>query len=142
MKFSILSIIAAFSMIAFTPISNAAPVVGEMAPDFKAVDSNGVEHSLGDFKGKTVVLEWTNHECPYVIKHYSVGNMQKLQKEATDKGAIWLSIRSSAEGKQGFVNGKQANAVAIEKGAHATAQILDPKGELGKLYEAKTTRSL
>lgn len=129
----------AFAFMAIIPASNAAPTVGEPAPDFVGVDSNGVEHNLSDFKGKTVVLEWTNHECPYVVKHYSGGNMQKLQEKATDKDVVWLSIHSSAEGKQGHVNGEQANAVAKEQGSNATAHILDASGEIGRLYDAKTT---
>jgi len=136
---SLFTLIAAFAVIAFSPTANAAPKVGEMAPNFTATDSNGVEHNLTDFKGKTVVLEWTNHECPYVVKHYSVNNMQTLQKEATDMGVVWLSIHSSAEGKQGHVDGDKANMVAKEQGAHATAQLLDAEGKIGKLYEAKTT---
>ncbi|MAZ75870.1 MAG: thioredoxin family protein [Micavibrio sp.] len=138
MKLTFLTALAAIAFI-FTPSVNAAPVVGEMAPDFTATDSNGKTHSLSDFKGKTVVLEWTNHECPYVIKHYSVGNMQKIQKEATDKDVVWLSIHSSAKGKQGHVTGDQANEIAKEQGANATAHLLDESGEIGTLYEAKTT---
>lgn len=136
---SILTLIAAFAFIAFAPSAHAAPQAGDMAPDFTATDSNGVEHKLSDFKGKTVVLEWTNNECPYVVKHYSVGNMQKLQKEATDKGVVWLAIHSSAEGKQGHVTAEQANAIAAEQGANATAHLLDASGDIGRLYDAKTT---
>lgn len=117
----------------------AAPVVGEAAPVFTGTDTNGVEHTLSDFKGKTVILEWTNHECPYVVKHYDSGNMQKLQKEATDAGAVWVSIVSSAEGKQGAVDAATANQIMVDKGANATAKILDPSGEIGKMYDAKTT---
>lgn len=138
MKMTFLTALA-FAFVAIMPTANAAPAVGEPAPDFVGVDSNGVEHNLSDFKGKTVVLEWTNHECPYVVKHYSVGNMQKLQKDATEKDVVWLSIHSSAEGKQGHVDGEKANMVAKEKGAHATAHILDASGEIGRLYDAKTT---
>lgn len=138
MKLTFLSALAAVAMI-FSPNAQAAPVVGEMAPEFTAVDSDGNTHNLSDFRGKTVVLEWTNHECPFVVKHYSVGNMQKLQKEATDKGVVWLSIHSSAEGKQGHVNSEEAKAVAKEQGANVTAQLLDGSGEIGRLYDAKTT---
>lgn len=122
-----------------TTASIAAPVVGEPAPAFKGMDTNGVQHELSDFLGKTVVLEWTNHECPYVKKHYDGGNMQALQKEATDSGVVWLSIASSAPGKQGHVDGATANHVMKEVGAHPTARIQDPSGTIGKLYEAKTT---
>jgi len=142
MKLKLLSALAAIAAIALfmSPQSNAAaPAVGQPAPEFTAVDSNGTSHNLSDFRGKTVVLEWTNHECPYVVKHYSVGNMQKLQKEATDAGVVWLSIHSSAEGKQGHVDGDKANMVAKEQGSNATAQLMDASGEIGKLYDAKTT---
>lgn len=117
----------------------AAPVVGEKAPVFTGTDTKGVGHTLSDFQGKTVILEWTNHECPYVIKHYESGNMQSLQKEATEAGAVWLSIASSAEGKQGFTTPEEAEALIDEKGAMATARLLDPSGEIGKMYDAKTT---
>lgn len=123
----------------FAPLANAAPVVGEPAPEFTAVDTNGVEHNLSDFRGKNVVLEWSNHECPFVVKHYEPGNMQKLQAAATENGAVWLTIVSSAEGKQGAVSATEANQIMEEVGAKSTARILDPSGEIGKLYDAKTT---
>lgn len=133
-----LTIFSAFAIFAALP-AFAAPEVGQSAPVFTGVDSNGVEHSLSDFKGKTVVLEWTNHQCPYVIKHYESGNMQKLQKAAKEDGVVWISIVSSAEGKQGHVTAEEANAVKAETNSMATAKILDPSGEIGKLYDAKTT---
>ena len=117
----------------------ASPPVGELAPEFTAVDSNGVSHNLSDFRGKIVVLEWTNHECPFVIKHYDTNNMQALQKAHTDNDGIWLRIVSSAEGKQGFVTGEQANQIAQDQNAAATATLLDASGDVGRLYEAKTT---
>jgi len=101
--------------------------------------SRNVEHSLSDFKGKNVVLEWSNHECPFVVKHYEPGNMQKIQKQATEDGAVWLTIVSSAEGKQGNVTAEEANQIMDEMGANSTARILDPSGAIGKLYGAKTT---
>ncbi len=112
--------------------------IGEKAPIFTATDSNGVEHTLSDFLGKTVVLEWTNHECPFVKKHYDSGNMQALQVEAGDD-VIWLSIVSSAEGKQGFVDGAQANEQTLIREASPTAVLLDASGTVGKMYNAKTT---
>lgn len=139
MKLSLLTILSAIGLMAFLPSANANPVVGESAPEFKAVDTNGVEHSLSDFRGKNVVLEWSNHECPFVVKHYDSGNMQKLQKEATDGGAIWLTIVSSAEGKQGAVSAEEANKLMEEAVTHSTVRILDPSGDIGKLYDAKTT---
>ncbi len=139
MKLSLFAILGAIGLAACLPSANAAPVVGEAAPEFKAVDTNGVERSLRDFRGKNVVLEWSNHECPFVVKHYGAGNMQKIQKEATSGGTIWLTIVSSAEGKQGSVTSEEANEIIEDVGAHATARILDKSGEIGKLYDAKTT---
>ena len=140
MKLSFLAILSAIGLAACLPSANAsAPVVGEAAPNFTAVDTNGVEHSLSDFKGKNVVLEWSNHDCPFVVKHYRPGNMQKVQKQATDNGAIWLTIVSSAKGKQGSVSPEQANEIMKKDGVHSTARFLDPSGELGRLYDAKTT---
>lgn len=139
MKTKILSMLTAIGLAACLPAANAAIDVGEMAPNFTAVDTNGVEHSLSDFKGKNVVLEWSNHDCPFVVKHYEPGNMQKVQKMATDNGAVWITIVSSAEGKQGFVTADEANKIMKEVGANSTARILDPSGEIGKLYGAKTT---
>ncbi len=140
MKLSLLAILGAVGFFTINlPSANASPVVGEAAPEFTAVDTNGVEHSLSDFRGKNVVLEWSNHQCPFVVKHYEPGNMQKIQKEATENGAIWLTIVSSAEGKQGNVTPDEANNIIKEVGAHSTARFLDPSGKLGKLYDAKTT---
>lgn len=136
-KTKILSVLGALMLISAPAF--AAPEIGQPAPGFTGTDSNGTEHSLSDFQGKTVVLEWTNHECPYVQKHYGSGNMQALQKAATDDGVIWLTIVSSAEGKQGYTTPEEANALIEEVGANATARILDPSGEIGKLYDAKTT---
>ena len=109
------------------------------APDFTGVDSDGNSHTLSQYRGKTVVLEWTNHDCPYVRKHYDSGNMQALQRSATNDGIVWLSIISSAPGKQGHVSGSKANALTKERKASPTAVILDPKGEIGRQYGAKTT---
>lgn len=113
--------------------------VGKIAPEFEAVDINGESIRLADFKGKNVVLEWTNHLCPFVVKHYDTGNMQKVQKAATDDGAIWISIVSSSPGKQGNISSEEANKIIEQKDAHPTTQILDPNGEIGRLYNAKTT---
>ena len=120
--------------------SFAAVEPGEEAPDFTLTDSKGTSHKLSDFRGKFVVLEWLNHECPFVKKHYSGGDMQKLQKEYTAKGVVWLSIIiSSAPGKQGHRTGPQAEADTKDKNAAPTAVLLDPSGEVGKKYDAKTT---
>ena len=112
---------------------------GAAAPEFKLTDTKGVEHSLSDFKGKFVVLEWINHGCPFVVKHYSSGNMQALQKEFTEKDVIWLSICSSAEGKQGYMSNEEWNATVAEKGAAPTAVLVDEDGTVGKAYNARTT---
>ena len=119
--------------------ATAAVEIGEAAPKFAATDINGNVFNLADQAGKTVVLEWTNHDCPFVVKHYSTGNMQATQKTATDNGVVWVSIVSSADGKQGNVTAEEAQKIVEEKGAHATARILDTSGEIGKLYGAKTT---
>lgn len=116
-----------------------AAKVGEPAPAFTAVDSNGKQVSLSQYKGKFVVLEWHNKDCPFVKKHYDSGNLPRLQKEWTAKQVIWLSIISSAPGKQGHVDGAGANQDVKEHNAAPTATLLDPKGEVGKLYGAKTT---
>jgi peroxiredoxin len=117
----------------------AMPEIGKPAPDFTAVDSNGKEHSLGGYKGKTVILEWTNHGCPYVQKHYDTGNMQALQKETAGEGAVWLTVISSAPGKQGYVSAEKANELTAEREASPTAVLFDPTGKIGKSYDAKTT---
>ena len=119
--------------------SQAAAKVGEPAPGFTTIDSNGKNVSLADYKGKYVVLEWTNNECPFVRKHYGSGNMQAQQKEFTGKGVVWLTVISSAPGKQGHVDGKQANELTKSRNAAPTAVLLDEKGDVGRLYGAKTT---
>ena len=133
-----LKLLAFTTIVALAAPALAAPQVGQPAPAFRAVDSNGKTHSLADFKGKTVVLEWTNAECPFVKKHYG-GNMQALQKAATKDGVVWLSVNSGAPGKQGHVDGAAANAVVKAKGAAPTAYLLDPQGTIGRAYAAKTT---
>jgi hypothetical protein len=117
----------------------ANPQTGTSAPGFTATDSKGAQHTLAAYKGKTVVLEWTNHECPYTVKHYATGNMQALQKSATDSGAIWLTVASSRPGTQGHVNALEADKLTDDREAHPTAVLLDPRGDLGRLYEARTT---
>jgi hypothetical protein len=124
---------AALVVVAATahPVS-ASPKLNAPAPAFTGVDSNGKSISLNDYRGKTVVLEWTNHDCPYVVRHYGTGNMQKLQKETTAQGIIWLSVISSAPGTQGHVSGKEANDLTTARKAAPTKVILDPKGEIGQ----------
>jgi len=119
--------------------SAASATVGQPAPAFKLVDSTGKTRSLADYKGKTVVLEWTNHECPFVKKHYGSGNMQAQQRDATAKGVVWLTINSSAPGQQGHVDAASAESVRGKARAAQTAYLLDPTGTTGRAYGAKTT---
>ena len=112
--------------------------VGKPAPAFTLTDANGRSHSLADFKGKTVVMEWTNADCPFVKKHYS-GNMQKQQGAATTEDVVWLTVNSSAPGKQGHVDGKGAQKVMARTGSKQTAYLLDAPGAVGRAYGAKTT---
>ena len=132
------------SSLAVSALAIAAPATAKIATgsnvsDMTVIDSNGVEHNLSDFAGKKVVLEWTNHGCPYVKKHYKTDNMQKTQKLATADGAVWLSIVSSAPGKQGYVTGVEANELTEKRGAVPTAVVLDPEGDMGRTFAAKTT---
>ena len=113
--------------------------LNESAPDFKLMDSNGKEHSLSDFKGKTVVLEWINYECPFVKKHYDSKNMQSLQEKYTNAGVIWLTICSSAESKQGNFSNDEINRKSKKHNAKFTAYLVDSTGKVGKMYGAKTT---
>jgi len=133
-QFILLSLLTAFSLSSYASVN-----VGKPAPDFTGVDSQGIKHSLSQYKGKTVVLEWTNHDCPYVKKHYNSGNMQKLQNNATANGIVWLSIISSKPGKQGHVSGEQADELTQSRNAAPTAVILDVTSEIGLMYGAKTT---
>lgn len=136
----LLSLITAFTIGLCAPALAAdAPEIGKPAPDFTATAIDGSTVTLSAYKGKTVVLEWTNHECPFVVKHYSSGNMQKTQKAAVDSGAVWLSIVSSAPGKEGHVNAENAKKIVADSGSMDSARILDEKGEIGHLYGAKTT---
>ena len=116
-----------------------ASAVGAPAPAFTLTDSDGKSHSLADFKGKTVVLEWTNAECPFVKKHYGANNMQTQQAKATADGVIWLTINSSGPGLQGHVDGAKANAIRTQVGAKQTAYLIDADGTVGRAYGAKTT---
>ena len=121
------------------PLTTHASKVGAPAPVFKGTDTKGKVHSLSDFKGKWVVLEWHNQTCPYVVKHYGSGNMQRLQKEWTAKGVVWLTVSSSAPGKQGYVDAAKANALMKDKAGAPSAVLLDHDGKVGKAYGAKTT---
>lgn len=132
--------IALLLAIATATVLTAAPAqVGSPAPDFTLTDCAGKSVSLSNFKGKTVVLEWTNAGCPFVVKHYGSGNMQKLQKDATGRGVVWLTICSSAPGKQGHMTPDEAAKACEANGSHATAYLLDEDGKVGQLYAAKRT---
>lgn len=117
----------------------AAPEVGKPAPEFAMQDSYGNEVNLAELKGKTVVLEWFNDGCPYVRKHYGSNNMQALQKEAVADDVVWVTVISSAPGKQGYVSAEEGNALMTKHGATSTHLLLDPEGTLGKAYDARTT---
>lgn len=129
----------ALMIVLFAAAAMAAPQVGAAAPDFEALGSDGKIYRLSDFKGKLLVLEWTNHDCPFVDKHYSTGNMQKTQEFAAAKGAVWLSVISSAPGKQGHVSADKANELSESRNAKPSAVLLDENGGMGRAYDARTT---
>ena len=134
------ALLAVIGLAVLTDFSLArAARVGKSAPDFTATDTNGKVHKLSEYRGKFVVLEWTNRGCPYTQKHYNSGNMQRLQREWTSKGVIWLTVVSSAPGEQGYVTAPEENAYLRENSAAPTAVLLDPTGTVGHLYDAKTT---
>lgn len=124
---------------ASTQDAQAAATVGRPAPSFSVKDSNGRTHKLSDFKGRYVVLEWLNYGCPFVKKHYNSGNMQATQRAARKQGAVWLSVNSSAAGKQGHTGGSEANQLTRSQKAAPSAVLLDPSGKMGRDYGAKTT---
>jgi peroxiredoxin len=126
------------ALLAFT-LTAWALRVGDPAPDFTGTDSQGQSHKLSEYRGKYVVLEWTNNGCPYTRKHYTSGNMQTLQKEWTAKGVVWLTILSSAQGAQGYMTAADENAYMTRVHATPTAAILDPTGAIGHEFDAKTT---
>ena len=128
----------AFTSCKDTPVAES-PAAGADAPDISVTDSNGKIHTVSQYKGKTVVLEWFNPGCPFVVKHYGSGNMQKLQEEFTGKGVVWLTIDSSAPFRQGHLNAEEANAKMTEWKMKPTALLLDPKGKAGQTYGAKNT---
>lgn len=119
--------------------SGAALRIGEPAPGFEGIDSSGKVQRLADYRGKIVVLEWTNHDCPFVRKHYSAGNMQEQQLQAATQDVIWLSVISSAPGKQGHVSPEEADELTRNRNAQPHAVILDTEGKIGRSYNARTT---
>ena len=136
-RFSFAAIFAA-AILACT-LTAWAVRVGDAAPDFTGTDSNGQTHKLSEYRGKYVVLEWTNSNCPFTKKHYASGNMQALQKEWTAKGVVWLTVLSSAPGNDGYKTAGQENSYLQQAHAAPTSVILDPSGTIGHEYEARTT---
>lgn len=138
-RFALALVAALWASVSLASAAPSAPQIGQPAPEFTAKDSKDESLSLSQYRGKIVVLEWTNADCPYTRKHYTSGNMQSIQALAQKNGVIWLTVISSAPGKQGYVNGPAADALTQSRGAVPTAVLLDPSGNLGRLYEAKTT---
>jgi len=139
MKRSILFLMMITLIFCAGPLLIAAAKVGDAAPDFTATASSGKTYRLSSNLGKYVVLEWHNNGCPYVGKQYNSGNMQRLQKQWTARGVVWLTILSSAPGKQGYVTASEENDYMAKMRAAPTAALLDPTGEIGHLYDAKTS---
>jgi peroxiredoxin len=134
---TILMSLMASAVFAFDP-----PPVGSAAPDFSLTDANAKAHSLSQYKGKYVVIEWFNPECPFVKKHYGSGNMQKLQQQYTGKGIVWLTIDSNAPGTEGNITPEQAQKITASWKTHQTALLLDPEGKAGRAYGAKNTPNM
>lgn len=137
---AVLAIAAVGLALAAAPTAFAdVATVGQPAPGFTLTDSNGQSHALSSLKGKWVVLEWINYDCPFVQKHYRSGNMPKLQKEYTAKGVVWLAVNSSNVGKQGYFEPAEIKARSQKEGLAATAYLVDTDGTVGRAYGAKTT---
>jgi peroxiredoxin len=134
---TVLTSLVATAVFAFDP-----PPVGSAAPDFSLTDAKGKPHSLSQYKGKYVVLEWFNPECPFVKKHYGSANMQKLQQEYTSKGVVWLTIDSNAPGTEGSLSTDGANKVIADWKTRQSALLLDPEGKAGRAFGAKNTPSM
>ena len=126
-------------IVIFFQVSQADVQTEQIAPDFNLLNTYGEKVSLSEFKGQTVVLEWTNHGCPFVAKHYKTQNMQNTQGEAQKANVAWLTIISSAPGTQGFVSNLEANELTRSRNALPSHVLLDPKGLVGRSYGAKTT---
>ncbi len=136
---SFLILLAGFLTFQPSFLRAAEVTIGEKAPDFTLTDTAGAKHSISDYKGKFVVLEWNNPDCPFVKKHYSSGNMQNLQKTYTAKGVVWLTINSAAPGKQGSYPVDKLNEINSSRGANPSAYLIDSNGKVGRAYGAKTT---
>lgn len=131
--------LAGLSFAAGAAFAQGAARVGQPAPAFQAVDADGKMRSLSEFAGKTVILEWTNADCPYVRKHYNSATMQTLQKDMAREGIVWLSVISSPVGEQGHVEGTQANELSVKRDAAPAAVLLDPNSKVARAYGATTT---
>lgn len=130
---------AGLALLGAPRLAHAAPAIGAAAPAFSLPDQDGTMRSLAEFRGKVVVLEWTNHDCPFVRKHYLSGNMQALQALAKEKGVVWLSMASSPEGEQGFVTGPQARELTESRRANPAAVLLDHRSVAARAYAATVT---
>lgn len=130
---------AGLALMATPRLANAAPAIGAAAPDVALADQDGTIRRLSEFRGSVVVLEWTNHDCPFVRKHYASGNMQALQALAKQRGIVWLSIASSPEGEQGHVTGGQARELTESRRATPTAVLLDPRSVASRAFSATVT---
>src|SRR5437867_7467260 len=130
------------SLIATAVVCSVVPAVGSAAPDVAPTAAKGKTHSLSEYKGKYVVLEWFNPECPFVKKHYGSDNMQKLQEQYTSKGVVWLTIDSNAPGTEGSITPEQAQKITASWKTHQTALLLDPDGKAGRAYGAKNTPNM
>ena len=140
MKNNWMRLITGLAALSLSGLLAAAPEVGEPAPDFSVVDTAGETRTLSEFEGQTVILEWTNHECPFVVKHYEPGNMQDQQRMARDEhDAVWLSVISSSEGAQGHVSAEEADELTESRDAYPTAVLLDEDGTMGQAYGARVT---
>lgn len=145
MATTMMQVVKAVAMVGALAAASAAQANAELnkpAPAFSAAGANGKPLTLDAYKGKTVVLEWTNHECPFVAKHYESGNIPNLQKDAAGSGVVWLQVVSSAPGKQGYVDGATAQKLNGTRKAAPAGTVLDPEGKIGKLYGAQTTPHL
>jgi hypothetical protein len=134
-----LMVASGLTVAAFAASARADAPAGQPAPSFAVTTASGEAISLSDFAGQTVVLEWTNHGCPYVQRHYNSGHMQGLQARAADEETVWIQVISSAPGEQGYVLADEALALNTERDAGPAHVILDPEGTLGRAYDARTT---
>lgn len=140
MKKHLLTLLSAGLALGLSIPALAAPQIGQPAPDFSVVDTAGTTHTLADFRGQTVVLEWTNHDCPFVVKHYGPGNMQNQQRMAREEhDAVWLTVISSRPGSQGHVTPEQADELTASRDAFPTAVLLDEDGTMGRAFDARVT---